>query len=117
MHTFFLFDLATKPLKILSLGLKLAILATHENRPGYNLETEDGLHPTHSQGSGGWMDLNSPPDCGDCGAGLTVDHLLWECPTLQRQRIECNIYREKLSGDEDEIRRLIRYVQKIGVYH
>jgi hypothetical protein len=46
-----------------------------------------------------------------------VDLNPWDCPTLRRQRIECNISKETLSGDEDEIRRLIRYVQKIGVYH
>jgi hypothetical protein len=63
------------------------------------------------------VDLNLPPEYGDCGARLTVDHLQWDCPTFRRQRIECNIPKKTLSGDEDEIRRLIRYVQKIGVYH
>jgi hypothetical protein len=63
------------------------------------------------------VDLNPPPECGDCGARLTVAHLLWNCPTFRRQRMECIISRETLSRDEDEIRRLIRYVQKIGVYH
>jgi hypothetical protein len=58
------------------------------------------------------------PDCGNCGTRLTVDHLLWDSLTFQRQRIECNISKETLCGDEDEIRRLIiRYVQKIGLYH
>jgi hypothetical protein len=61
--------------------------------------------------------LNPSPECGDCGARLTVDHLLWDCPTFRRQRIVCNISKETLSGDEDEIRRLISYVQKFGVYH
>jgi hypothetical protein len=37
------------------------------------------------------VDLNPSPECGDCGARLTVDHLLWDCPTFRRQRIECNI--------------------------
>jgi hypothetical protein len=54
------------------------------------------------------VDLNLWPECGDCGARQTVDHLLWDCPTFRRQRIECNISKETLSGDEDEIRRLIR---------
>jgi hypothetical protein len=40
-----------------------------------------------------------------------------DCPTIRRQKIECNISRETLSDDEDEIRRLISYVKKIGVYH
>jgi hypothetical protein len=62
-------------------------------------------------------ELNPSPECGDCGASLTVDDLLWDCPTLRRQRIECNISKKTLSGDENEIQRLIRYVQKIGVYH
>jgi hypothetical protein len=26
------------------------------------------------------VDLNPSPECGDCGARLTVDHLLWNCP-------------------------------------
>jgi hypothetical protein len=63
------------------------------------------------------VDLNTSPKCGDCGARLTVDHLLWDCPTFRWQRIECNISKETLSRDEDEVRRLIRYVQEIGVYH
>jgi hypothetical protein len=63
------------------------------------------------------VDPNPSPECGDCGVRLTVDHLLWDCPTFRRQRTECNISKETLFGDEDEIRRLIRYVQKIGVYH
>jgi hypothetical protein len=74
----------------------------------------------HTQLTYGYrVDLNSSPECGDCGARLTVDHLLRDCPTFRRQRIECNsnISRETLSGDQDEIRRLIRYVQKIEVYH
>jgi hypothetical protein len=62
------------------------------------------------------VELNPSPECGDCGASLKVDHLLWDCPTFRRQQIECNISKKTLSGDEDEIRRLIRYVQKIGVY-
>jgi hypothetical protein len=61
--------------------------------------------------------LNPSPECGDCGARLTVDHLPWDCSTFRRQRIECNISKETLSGDEDEIRRLIRYVHRIGVHH
>jgi hypothetical protein len=40
------------------------------------------------------MDLNPSPECGDCGARLTVDHLLWDCPTFRVQRIECNISKE-----------------------
>jgi hypothetical protein len=63
-----------------------------------------------------WMG-NTSPECGDCGDRLTFDHLQWDCPTFRRQRIECNISREILSRDEDEIRRLIKYVQKIGVHH
>jgi hypothetical protein len=63
------------------------------------------------------VDLNSSPECGDCGARLTVDHLLWHCPTFRRQRIEYNLSKKTLFMDKDEIRRLIRYVQKIGVYH
>jgi hypothetical protein len=54
------------------------------------------------------LDLNPSPECGDCGARLTVDHLLWDCLTSRRQRMKCNITKETLSGDEDEIRRLIR---------
>jgi hypothetical protein len=61
--------------------------------------------------------LHPSPECEDCGARLTVDYLLWDCPTFRRQRIECNISKKTFSGDEDEIRTLIRYVQKIGVYH
>jgi hypothetical protein len=53
------------------------------------------------------VDLNLSPECGDCGVRLTVDHLLWDYPTLRRQRIECNISKEKLSGDEGKIRRMI----------
>jgi hypothetical protein len=59
------------------------------------------------------VDLNPSPECGDCGARLTVDHLLRECPTFPRQRIEC---KETLSGDEDEIRRLIRRSEYIMRY-
>jgi hypothetical protein len=33
------------------------------------------------------VDLSSSPERGNCGARLTVDHLLWDCPTLRRQRI------------------------------
>jgi hypothetical protein len=28
------------------------------------------------------VDINYRPECGDCGARLTVDHLLWDCPTF-----------------------------------
>jgi hypothetical protein len=41
-----------------------------------------------------------------------------ELPNLPKvKNKECNTSRETLSGDEDEIRRQIRYVQEIGVYH
>jgi hypothetical protein len=63
------------------------------------------------------VDLNPSSECRDFGGRLVVDHLQWDCPTFRRQRLECNISKETLSGDEDEIQRLIRYVQKIGVYH
>jgi hypothetical protein len=63
------------------------------------------------------VDLYPSPECGDYGVRLTVDHLLLDCTTFRRQRIEYNISRETLSGDDDENRRQIRYVQKIGVYH
>jgi hypothetical protein len=66
---------------------------------------------------GNRVDLNPSPECGDCGTSLTVDDLLWDCPTFRRQKIECKISKKTLSRDEDEIQRLIRYVQKIGVYH
>jgi hypothetical protein len=47
------------------------------------------------------VDLNPSLECGcgDCGARLTVDHLLWDCPTFRRQRRECNISKETLSRD------------------
>jgi hypothetical protein len=56
------------------------------------------------------VELNTSLECGDCGARLTVGHLLWDCPTFRRQRIESNISKETLSGDEDEIRRRSEYI-------
>jgi hypothetical protein len=46
--------------------------ALTRSRPGYNLETEDGLHPIHPQVPDGL-------ECGDSGARMTVDYLLWDC--------------------------------------
>jgi ribonuclease HI len=63
------------------------------------------------------VDLEPPPECGDCGCRLTVNHILWECQTFQRKRTECNLSIETFSGGVDEIHKLIEYTRKIGVYH
>jgi hypothetical protein len=44
------------------------------------------------------VDLNPPPECGDCGARLTVDHLLWDSARLPKaknrmQHIQKNTFR------------------------
>jgi hypothetical protein len=51
------------------------------------------------------------------GSQFIIYYSICDCPTYRRQIIECNISKETLSGDKDEIRRLIRYVQEIRVYH
>jgi hypothetical protein len=55
------------------------------------------------------------PLCTDYNQGITVEHILWQCPNYDIQRSRSNISREALGNTKEEAKRVIKYLKEIGL--